>query len=78
MSIHTNTQLQQALDQIERLHRIVAAYRRAVGDNPENFALYAEGALDTLRDLQAQVTAYTRGGVQEAVQALVRPTPTKE
>jgi len=57
--IQTDGQLQQAIEQIERLYHGLDALR---GDilprNPRNFALLAEGPLDEIHKLQVEIDQY--------------------
>ena len=60
--IASDAQLQQAISQIERLYQGLDALR---GDllhkNPRNFAILAEGPLDEIRKLQAEIDRYVSG-----------------
>lgn len=57
--IETDAQLQQAIEQIERLYRGLDDLRADVlPKNPRNFAVFAEGPLDEIRKLQAEIVAY--------------------
>jgi hypothetical protein len=57
--IRTEAQLHQALEQIENLCQAVKGLRADVfPKNPQNFALLAEGPLDEIRKLQADVDRY--------------------
>jgi hypothetical protein len=57
--IQSEAQLQQALEQIENLCRAVQSLRAKVfRENPRNFAILAEGPLDEIRKLQADVDDY--------------------
>ena len=52
--------LRQAMEQMERMYRALAALRRDVYPvNPSQFALLAEGPQDELDRLQKQIDAYT-------------------
>lgn len=54
--IQHEAQLQQALDQIENLCRALQSLRADVfPKNPRNFAILAEGPMDEIRKLQADV-----------------------
>lgn len=65
--IETSEQLYQAIEQMGRMQRILESYRNEIlTKNPRNFALLAEGALEQLRQLQAQIDEYIqRLGVTE-------------
>ena len=57
--IQTDAQLQQAIGQIERLYQGLDALRADIlPKNPRNFAVFAEGPLDEIRKLQAEIFAY--------------------
>ena len=57
--IETSEQLYQAIEQMGRMQRILESYRSEVlTKNPRNFALLAEGPLEQLRQLQAQIDEY--------------------
>lgn len=57
--IQTDRQLQQAIEQIERLYQGLDALRGDVlPKNPRNFAVLAEGPLDEIRKLQSQIDRY--------------------
>ena len=57
--IQNEAQLQQALEQIENLCLALQSLRVKVFlKNPRNFAILAEGPLDEIRKLQADVDGY--------------------
>jgi hypothetical protein len=57
--IENDAQLQQAIEQIERLYQGLQALRRDIlPKNPRNFAILAEGPLDEIRKLQADIDRY--------------------
>lgn len=57
--IQTEAPLQQALEQIESLRRAVQSLRAKIfPQNPRNFAILAEGPLDEIRKLQAEISDY--------------------
>ncbi|MGH7962284.1 MAG: hypothetical protein ACRERD_10755, partial [Candidatus Binatia bacterium] len=57
--IDTAEQLYQAIEQMGRMQRILESYRdELLTKNPRNFALLAEGPLEQLRQLQAQIDEY--------------------
>jgi transcription termination factor NusB len=59
--IETIEQLGQAIEQMGRMQRILESYRTEVlVKNPRNFAMLAEGPLEQLRQLQAQVEEYVQ------------------
>ena len=52
-------QLQQAIEQMGRMQRILESYRADIlQKSPRNFAIFAEGPLDEIHKLQAEITAY--------------------
>ena len=52
-------QLGQAIEQMGRMQRILESYRNEIlTKNPRNFALLAEGPLEQLRQMQAQIDEY--------------------
>jgi hypothetical protein len=57
--IETAEQLDQAIEQMGRMQRILESYRNELlSKNPRNFALLAQGPLEQLRQLQAQVDEF--------------------
>jgi len=57
--IENTAQLQQALEQMGRMQRILDSYRTDIlPKNPRNFAVLAEGPLDEIRKLQEQISEY--------------------
>jgi ABC-type enterochelin transport system substrate-binding protein len=57
--IENTAQLQQALEQMGRMQRILDSYRTDIlPKNPRNFAVFAEGPLDEIRKLQAEISEY--------------------
>jgi hypothetical protein len=57
--IETNAQLQQAIEQIERLYQGLDALRADIlPRNKRNFAVLAEGPLEEIRKLQAEIESY--------------------
>jgi hypothetical protein len=57
--IGTDAQLQQAIEQIERLYRGLDSLRADIlPKNPRNFALLAEGPLDEIQKLQTEISVY--------------------
>jgi hypothetical protein len=57
--IENTAQLQQALEQMSRMQRILDSYGTDIlPKNPRNFAVLAEGPLDEIRKLQEQVSQY--------------------
>ncbi|HYT61165.1 MAG TPA: hypothetical protein VEL06_13405 [Haliangiales bacterium] len=59
--IETPEQAYQAIEQMGRMQRILESYRNEIlNRNPRNFAMLAEGPLQQLRQLQAQIDEYVR------------------
>jgi len=57
--IENTEQLQQAIEQMGRMQRILESYRADIlTKNPRNFAIFAEGPLDEIRKLQAEIEHY--------------------
>ena len=57
--IQSGPQLQQAIVQIEGLYQGLDALRADIlPKNPRNFAVLAEGPLDEIRKLQAEIDRY--------------------
>ena len=57
--IENTEQLQQAIEQMGRMQRILDSYRADIlPKNPRNFAVFAEGPLDEIRKLQAEISEY--------------------
>jgi hypothetical protein len=57
--IDTEAQLKQAIEQIQGLCRAIDVLRVDVfSKNPRNFAVLAEGPLDEIRKLQADIDDY--------------------
>ena len=52
-------QLEQAIEQMGRMQRILESYRTDIlPKNPRNFAVFAEGPLDEIRTLRAEIADY--------------------
>jgi hypothetical protein len=57
--IRNHAQLQQAIEQIEGLYKGLDALRADIlPKNPRNFAIVAEGPLDEIEKLQAEISSY--------------------
>ena len=57
--ITNEAQLQQAIEQIQRLcHALDSLRMDILPKNPRNFAIMAEGPVDEIRKLQADIDAY--------------------
>ena len=57
--INNEAQLQQAIEQIQGLCRAIDRLRADIfPKNPKNFAIMAEGPVDEIRKLQADIDAY--------------------
>jgi len=59
--IETPEQLNQAIEQMGRMQRILESYKNEIlTKNPRNFAIFAGGPLEQIRQLQAQIDEYVR------------------
>ena len=59
--IETEAQLRQAIEQMENLCQAINSLRAEVlPQNARNFAVLAEGPLEQIRQLQAQIDEYIR------------------
>jgi len=59
--IETPEQLYQAIEQMGRMQRMLESYRSQIlTQNPRNFAVLAEGPLEQIRQLQAQIDEYVQ------------------
>ena len=57
--IENTEQLVQSIEQMGRMQRILESYRRDIlPKNPRNFAVFAEGPLDEIQKLQAEISNY--------------------
>jgi len=57
--IETAEQLNQAIEQMGRMQRILESYRNEIlTRNPRSFAVLVEGPLEQLRQLQQQIDEY--------------------
>jgi len=57
--IENTDQLIQAIEQMGRMQRLLESFQRDIlSKNPKNFAVFAEGPLDEIRKLQADIDAY--------------------
>jgi hypothetical protein len=57
--IENDAQLQQACEAMADLYRVLASYRaRVLPANERNYALLAQGPLEEIRKIQADVDAY--------------------
>lgn len=57
--IENTDQLIQAIEQMGRMQRLLESFQRDILlKNPKNFAVFAEGPLDEIRKLQADIDAY--------------------
>jgi hypothetical protein len=74
--IEDDEQLQQAWEALGDLYRALASYRaKILPVNPRNYAIIAQGPLDEIRKLQAEVDEYL--GLREpvATAGALRETP---
>jgi hypothetical protein len=59
--IETPEQVFQAIEQMGRMQRVLESYRNEIlTRNPRNFAALAEGPLEQIRQLQAQIDEYVQ------------------
>jgi len=59
--IENTEQLYQAIEQMGRMQRILESYRVDIlPRNPRNFAVFAEGPLDEIRNIQSEIAAYVQ------------------
>ncbi len=59
--IENTEQLYQAIEQMGRMQRILESYRSDIlPKNPRNFAVFAEGPLDEIQKLQAEISSYVQ------------------
>jgi hypothetical protein len=57
--IENTDQLEQAIEQMGRMQRILESYRTDIlPKNPRNFAVFAEGPLDEIRKLETEISDY--------------------
>lgn len=57
--IENTEQLIQAIEQMGRMQRVLESYRRDIlPKNAKNFAIFAEGPLDEIGKLQAEIGEY--------------------
>lgn len=57
--IETTEQLYLAIEQMGRMQRILESYRADIlPKNPRNFGIFAEGPLDEIRKLEAEISGY--------------------
>jgi hypothetical protein len=65
--IKNNEEFEQAVEQLARMYRALVSLRsRVLPQNPQQFALLAEGPLDEIRQLLEQIDVYT--GVTAALE----------
>jgi len=59
--IESTDQLYQAIEEMGRMQRILESYRSdLLAKNPRNFAVFAEGPLDEIRNLQTEIAIYVQ------------------
>jgi len=57
--IQTDAELQQCLEQMERMYRVLARFRAEIAPiNSANYRLMAEGPLEEIRRLQRDIDSY--------------------
>lgn len=60
--IEDTAQLEQAIEQMGRMQRILESYSvEILPNNPRNFAVFAEGPLDEIRKLHVEIDQYLSG-----------------
>jgi hypothetical protein len=65
--ISTQAELQQTLEQMERMYRALEDLRRTVLPlNPRNFAVLSEGPLDYIRQFHEELEAYRQSLLADA------------
>ncbi len=70
--ITSDAGLQQSIEQLERMYRVVRELRSRMGrTNPAQFQLFAEGPIEEIRRLRRDIDEYL--GIQEAVEAASNP-----
>ena len=71
--IEDDEQLQQAYEALGDLYRALASYRaKILPVNPRNYAVIAQGPLEEIRKIQAEIDSYL--GLTESPEAADRPT----
>jgi hypothetical protein len=64
--ITSDAGLQQSIEQLERMYRVVRELRGRMGtSNPAQFQLFAEGPIEEIRRLRRDIDEYL--GIQEPV-----------
>ena len=74
--IETTDELIQAIEQMGRMQRVLESFRHDIlPKNPRNFAVFAEGPLDEIRRLQADIDHYVTSleGVEANAVSAVGP-----
>ena len=75
--IETDEQLQQAYEAVGDLYKALASYRAKVLPlNPRNYAVMAQGPLEEIRKIQAEIDAYL--GLREPLGAVSAPGASEE
>ena len=66
--ITSDAGLQQSIEQLERMYRVVQDLRNRMGAaNPAQFQLFAEGPIEEIRRLRRDIDEYL--GIREPVEA---------
>ena len=61
--IQTDEGLQQSIEQLERMYRVLLDYRRRIAPlNYKNYQVFAEGPLEEIRRLQRDIDEYLAKG----------------
>jgi len=67
-TIQSDAGLNQTIEQLDRMYRVVEELRKRMGTtNPAQFRLFAEGPIDQIRKLREEIDEYL--GIQEPATA---------
>ncbi len=74
--IENTDQLIQAIEQMGRMQKMLESFQRDIlPKNPKNFALFAEGPVDEIGKLQAEINTYIAHLEGFSATAILRETP---
>jgi hypothetical protein len=74
--IENDEQLQQASEALGDLYRALASYRsKILPANPRNYAIIAQGPLDEIRKIRAEIDEYLGLGEPTTTTDVMRETP---
>jgi hypothetical protein len=66
--IETDLELQQSIEQLERMYRVLLEFRRRIAPlNYKNYQVFAEGPLEEIRRLQRDIDEYLAKDQQAVV-----------